>query len=800
MSGLSQCDESQQTAALLAAVGMDSLSNLLKVTVIGCVVQAFITGAALQLLYQYFLQAKRDSTLARVGICWIAFFTVWEVVLWNVVATRMVTYFDRFTSVYMIDNWLVSWSILILVLVISPTLYFFTYRAYIIWDRNRWVLAVCLLLTTANFACGIAASATGINTPRSFAPVSNAEFAASLPAMGKMYAMLIPIFRAGLMSQLGMSFDPAERSGRDRSSVAACVSDNPPARGVDRNWFTPPPERRSANRSCSQQDRLYLHAIHVCGRRHLSVLYGWVLSEREEHPHDLPVRRFVLLPPHRSLTPHGRVRISGQLSGPIFFHSLISALVSRAHVKRILHAEPVRQLDELKLSEGEIAEFSAMATAHAPQSLRFSVMRPLASASEGTAPGQSDDGCHANLTPSISRTSQFEERITEADIGRRPSAYDLHEVLSLGGPTTAQPKLINRPSLTDPPGSATVHWYLDIDYAVITLATAGKTYTTTIDDSSPSIIYNGASWGNQSSAIAQYYNETIHLSTEPGDTLSFEFKGSSLQLFGATNTDHGNYSISIDGAASTILNGKSNGLFTQTSLFTASNLTDSKHSVSIVNLGNGPTGASFDFDYAVFNSSVDPSSISSASSSTPPQSTSPGTSNGGSPSRTSRGTVGGGVVGGVVALAILAGLLIWCVRSRRRRERSVDRPDSPVMLDGNEVNPFRHGVTSRPPEDIIISEARSRTPPLDEPYELVERSRSPERAYENPFEPGPGAPRLSDQRTRPFEAAVPRRSGSFVHKEEALSPLLGSQSPGQLLPPDYAQATQPYARATQPYT
>ena len=221
-----------------------------------------------------------------------------------------------------------------------------------------------------------------------------------------------------------------------------------------------------------------------------------------------------------------------------------------------------------------------------------------------------------------------------------------------------------------------------------------KVWTTQYDDFSPAITFNGfnpiSNFGNQ------YYNSTNHLSKTVGATAFFSFNGTSIQVFGGTNYDHGNYSVVLDGGLNQIYNGYAPNLFQNSTLYLATNLTQTQHTISITNLG-GPNGNALDLDWIEVNSTVAPlPSLNSTNTTT--GSSSPSSSSTSSSGSSDAGAIAGGVVGGIAGIAII-GFLIWFFwwRKRQRKQPPMNRdpgftldaePYREERLDGGEIAPF----------------------------------------------------------------------------------------------------------------
>ena len=84
-----------------------------------------------------------------------------------------------------------------------------------------------------------------------------------------------------------------------------------------------------------------------------------------------------------------------------------------------------------------------------------------------------------------------------------------------------------------------------------------KVYTTTIDDNSSAFQYSGTGWTGDDTFGLGYYNNSGHLTANVSDSVALSrvlffnhvvandsrFNGSSVQVFGGTNSNHGNYSV-----------------------------------------------------------------------------------------------------------------------------------------------------------------------------------------------------------------------------------------------------------------
>ncbi|KAH9484977.1 A type blood alpha-D-galactosamine galactosaminidase [Psilocybe cubensis] len=119
------------------------------------------------------------------------------------------------------------------------------------------------------------------------------------------------------------------------------------------------------------------------------------------------------------------------------------------------------------------------------------------------------------------------------------------------------------------------------------------TLSTTIEDTSPVIIYsgNGGDWVAGSStndSLASLYSQgSFTLTSRNNANASFSFYGTGVQIFGAKRNNHGPYQVTIDSTTYAQVSGQAAdpGSF-QTSLFSTVALTNGFHKVTIVNQGS----------------------------------------------------------------------------------------------------------------------------------------------------------------------------------------------------------------------
>ncbi|KAJ9111348.1 hypothetical protein QFC19_001116 [Naganishia cerealis] len=152
----------------------------------------------------------------------------------------------------------------------------------------------------------------------------------------------------------------------------------------------------------------------------------------------------------------------------------------------------------------------------------------------------------------------------------------------------------------DPGGNK---FYFDVDYYIVQteeIAPAGqelKLETVLLDDRVDFFNYS-SNWDAKS--LAEYRLKTGH------------FVGTSLAVYGGVNSNHGNYTVNIDGVT-TRYNGYYNGSLTgDTIMFLRTHLEDTTHNVIITNEGVNNTNF-FGIDYVQFNYTLPSPTIPTAS-------------------------------------------------------------------------------------------------------------------------------------------------------------------------------------------
>ncbi|WVF72002.1 hypothetical protein IAT40_006813 [Kwoniella sp. CBS 6097] len=139
----------------------------------------------------------------------------------------------------------------------------------------------------------------------------------------------------------------------------------------------------------------------------------------------------------------------------------------------------------------------------------------------------------------------------------------------------------------------------------------GNMKNVTVDDPSERIDYQGDWDGTVHKGdpfVNRYSNSTFHASNTNGDSVTFEWDGACIWLFGAKRPNHGNFSVSLDGGDKqyyTSESGPSSDLFQQV-LYTSGEIPSGEHEVVMVNeKGYEGVDAKFewlDLDFIIYQS------------------------------------------------------------------------------------------------------------------------------------------------------------------------------------------------------
>ncbi|KAL6310410.1 hypothetical protein BKA93DRAFT_755971 [Sparassis latifolia] len=290
---------------------------------------------------------------------------------------------------------------------------------------------------------------------------------------------------------------------------------------------------------------------------------------------------------------------------------------------------------------------------------------------------------------------------------------------------------------------------MDIDSLVLETqigSTGDSVITTNIDDSSSRFTYTpSVRWALVDDS--QFYNNTLHYSDAGGAQASLSFSGDGVAVYGTVSPQHGNYTVTLNGHISQIINGGADGfvrqLHAQTLLFSAENLGAGMHCLVVTgNSGQNNTGHYVDVDYVTVYTASNSSEASVTSSgnvagmtgSSVPTSSSPnpsGTGQDGDGFNTgptqpnnnvsmkpapgmSQGAVVGAVLGTILGVVILLVLLYFFVKRRRTRSVGKDAPTPALPIQDPDLELGTYEVGDEEDEkaadsDIVVSEKRMTT-------------------------------------------------------------------------------------------
>ncbi|KAL1720428.1 hypothetical protein EV715DRAFT_197033 [Schizophyllum commune] len=197
--------------------------------------------------------------------------------------------------------------------------------------------------------------------------------------------------------------------------------------------------------------------------------------------------------------------------------------------------------------------------------------------------------------------------------------------------------------------------YLDIDYITWTASLEGDyspSLTTTQDDD-PMFSYTPSdAWSTAPGDIPsldKFSGGTAHGTRSADASVSLEFTGQAVQLFGGTGSARGPYEVQLDGGDPQTFNATKRDVTPQTLLFYADGLANDKHTLTLT---NKPVtdGQGLVIDYVVtYNVRGGKDSGS------------------GDDTSADDSTIAGGVVGTLAGLAIIAALVFFFLRRRRRK-------------------------------------------------------------------------------------------------------------------------------------
>jgi len=177
------------------------------------------------------------------------------------------------------------------------------------------------------------------------------------------------------------------------------------------------------------------------------------------------------------------------------------------------------------------------------------------------------------------------------------------------------------------------------------------------EDNGGAFDWSQSSWTLNPQNVSSYSGGNGHSTSAPDAWMTYTFEGTHVELYGTVGPDNGAYTVQVDDGDSTVLNGTKESLVTQTLLYQGTGLAQGKHTLRI---SNSPfSGQTLGIDYAVVYNS-----LGGGSGSTP----------------LGAGTIGGIVVGscGVVLIALFGVFFWYRRRSKRFEQKGSDNTPSPA--------------------------------------------------------------------------------------------------------------------------
>ncbi|PSR81560.1 hypothetical protein PHLCEN_2v6326 [Hermanssonia centrifuga] len=140
--------------------------------------------------------------------------------------------------------------------------------------------------------------------------------------------------------------------------------------------------------------------------------------------------------------------------------------------------------------------------------------------------------------------------------------------------------------------------FVDVDYMVITSGD-GNAQTQSadvwLDDGAHNITYSDGWQTSPNGFQTEYYMNTMHRTDVNGASATLLFNGNAITVYGATSTDHGLFSVSLDDSDSPLLlNGVAPAFRPQNILYYAGGLSNDSHNLTLMNAD--PSEAWFDLD------------------------------------------------------------------------------------------------------------------------------------------------------------------------------------------------------------
>ncbi|CAE6456978.1 unnamed protein product [Rhizoctonia solani] len=233
--------------------------------------------------------------------------------------------------------------------------------------------------------------------------------------------------------------------------------------------------------------------------------------------------------------------------------------------------------------------------------------------------------------------------------------------------------------------SGTSGEFLDIDQIRWTTGKPGLTAitnTTQIDDAGDSTLVTytpTGSWSTTDPAgqTGSYHQNTVHTTSTQGSTVSIQFSGNAIYVYGSTDSFSGAYDVKIDGQSTTSLKGSTSTFRQPALLFYADGFDSRDHTLTLT---NRQQGSILRFDYAVASTWTEGTVSTNPEVASSPESIHAGQS------RTA--VIAGSVVGGVVGCMVLVLFALCCFRLRRAAKMDETQSDVKIIVgDGEKTKP-----------------------------------------------------------------------------------------------------------------
>lgn len=108
-------------------------------------------------------------------------------------------------------------------------------------------------------------------------------------------------------------------------------------------------------------------------------------------------------------------------------------------------------------------------------------------------------------------------------------------------------------------------------------------HLTPINDTAPGITYSGSGWSYSSGRPFGDYGNDVHATTNNGDSVSYTFNGSGIEVLTELNSDEGNISVYVDGSLHQTVSAYASGDRTaQQAIVAVTGLTPGNHTIQLV--------------------------------------------------------------------------------------------------------------------------------------------------------------------------------------------------------------------------